>query len=56
MDADEGRYEGNFREHKMHGHGVMEFADGTRYEGQWRDGIPDSDGPGVYLEKREEED
>ncbi|MEK7992084.1 MAG: TIR domain-containing protein [Thiotrichaceae bacterium] len=30
-------YEGNFKDSKMHGHGVYTWFDGTRYEGEFRD-------------------
>ena len=35
-----GYYAGQWRNGKEHGHGVMSLVDGTRYEGEWRDGSP----------------
>lgn len=32
-----GNYEGGFRHGKRHGHGVLTFPDGRRYEGEWSD-------------------
>ena len=33
------RYEGEWREDKRHGQGVLTKTDGRRYEGKWRDGV-----------------
>ena len=33
-----GRYEGEFRDGKPHGRGIVTVADGARYEGVFRDG------------------
>jgi hypothetical protein len=32
------RYEGEWRDGKQHGCGIMTWTDGDRYEGEWRDG------------------
>ena len=34
---------------RKHGRGVVTFADGNRYEGEWREG--NIHGPGVYFDK-----
>ena len=33
------RYEGDMSKGKMHGNGVLQYADGRRYEGMFRDGM-----------------
>jgi len=40
------RYEGQWKDGKMHGQGVFEFVNGNRYEGQFKDGK--RNGQGVY--------
>ena len=42
-----GRYYGQARERKRHGHGVYTWPNGNRYEGEWRDGK--QHGRGVYT-------
>ena len=32
------RYQGELRNGKRHGRGVMAWSDGRRYRGEWRDG------------------
>ena len=38
------RYEGEYRDSKMHGRGTYTWADGQRYEGDWRDSKPHGQG------------
>ena len=38
------RYEGEYRNGKRHGQGILTMPDGTRYEGAFRDGKPVDDG------------
>ena len=35
--GDGGFYKGLFRDGKRNGYGVYEYADGSRYEGDWKD-------------------
>lgn len=37
--ADGSEYVGDFWKNKMHGHGVMRYADGSIYQGQWESGV-----------------
>jgi hypothetical protein len=39
-------YVGAFRAHTFHGHGVKTFADGTKLQGDWKDGEPNFHAPG----------
>jgi hypothetical protein len=41
------RYEGEFRDGKMNGHGVMTLANGTRYKEEFLDGTRKTHGVGV---------
>ncbi|MDE6060644.1 MAG: hypothetical protein K2G31_04165, partial [Clostridia bacterium] len=37
---DNGRYDGPVdKNNKPHGHGVMTFSDGSKYDGEWRDAL-----------------
>ncbi len=38
------KYEGEWRDGKMHGNGKMVFANGDVYDGQWKDGKMDGEG------------
>jgi hypothetical protein len=40
-------YDGEWRNDKMHGHGIMTRASGNRYEGDWRD--DKRHGRGIYT-------
>jgi hypothetical protein len=40
-------YVGEFREHRMHGHGVYTFANGDRYEGEFA--FSQAVGSGIYI-------
>lgn len=33
-------YIGQFKASRYHGEGVMQFANGEKYEGQWCEGVP----------------
>ena len=55
------RYEGGFREYRPHGrgilvfphgHGVMTWPDGTRHEGEWREGKAHGRGVVTYSDGR----
>ena len=37
-------YDGEYRDGKPHGYGTVTWADGTRFEGQWRNGCFEKDG------------
>jgi hypothetical protein len=37
--SDGQRYEGGFKNNKMHGQGTYIFADGEKYVGEWKDGL-----------------
>ena len=39
-DSEGGRYEGGWLQGKMHGHGVYVGADGSRFEGEYVNGVP----------------
>jgi hypothetical protein len=45
--SDGSRYEGDWKDGKEHGRGVLVFVNGDRYEGEFRDGKPH--GRGVYV-------
>ena len=38
LEADGGRYEGDWKDDKWHGRGVLVSADGSKYEGDLKDG------------------
>jgi hypothetical protein len=42
-----GRYEGEYRDGFMNGHGVATFESGNRYDGEWKNG--QRDGRGVFT-------
>ena len=42
------RYEGDMSKGKMHGNGVLQYADGRRYEGMFRDGMRSGRGTLTY--------
>jgi len=44
------RYEGEYRDGKMHGRGVTTWADGDRYEGDYRDGKPHGRGVTTWAD------
>ena len=49
-----GRYEGEFKDHKRHGHGTVYFENGHRFEGQWKDSEPHGQGT-LYYENGNKE-
>jgi hypothetical protein len=38
------RYDGEFRDGQMNGHGIYYFKSGNRYDGDWRDGRANGQG------------
>ena len=42
------RYEGEFRDDKQHGHGIVTVASDDKYVGEWRNGVPCGQGKRVY--------
>jgi hypothetical protein len=47
-----GRYDGDMRRGKQHGHGVYTVSDGSHYEGEWHANRPD--GLGSYTDAKGE--
>jgi hypothetical protein len=47
--ADESKYEGNYVEGKKHRKGIYTWADGSKYEGEWKDN--QLDGIVIYIHK-----
>ncbi len=43
-------YVGRFREGRFNGRGIYDWGDGTRYVGQWKDGLRDGKGTFWYFE------
>ena len=41
------KYEGEWKDDKMHGHGTYTFHDGDKYEGEWKD--DKMHGQGIYT-------
>lgn len=37
-------YQGEWKDAKMHGQGLLAFTNGSVYDGQWRDGVQEGDG------------
>lgn len=46
MNADGSQYEGEFRNGKYHGSGILKRSNGSSYDGTWKDGV--KHGQGVY--------
>ena len=44
------RYEGEFRDNKLHGHGEFTFPDGRRYEGEWANDTMHGEGTFRYAD------
>uniref|UniRef100_K1Q0T3 Phosphatidylinositol-4-phosphate 5-kinase 5 n=1 Tax=Magallana gigas TaxID=29159 RepID=K1Q0T3_MAGGI len=40
----EGEYTGHVKEGKMHGVGICEYTDGSRYQGDWKAGLKNGSG------------
>lgn len=50
--SDGSLYEGEFLDDSSHGYGKMTWANGTEYEGMWKEG--DMDGDGILKEPGKE--